>query len=238
MELADDIFELRRLELVRQLQRHKEGGGTEKAFAERIGVADTYLTRLKKGGEQKGGKRIDTELAERFDRALGLGGAMINPRKTNVRELFPPSGEAPPQSSGLVASVNPNTAPSIRGQIWSLPVIKGDMMKFVHVRNADLGELGVALEGFQSAEEIDPTTDKAVELVIQTAGMEIGDMLIMRPKTGPVALRFRPVIVEAPTGEFFMMEYDPDQMARAGLIFRAYTVDRIARRPAIFTVAP
>lgn len=145
------------------------------------------------------------------------------------------SSEQPPSPAftGIVPSVNPNTAPSIGGQIWSLPVIKGDMMKFVHVKNADLESLGLVRGAFQSAEDIDLSTDKAVELVIQTAGMEIGDTLIMRPKAGPVAFRFRPVIVETSSGEFFMMEYDADQVARAGLTVRAYTVDRIARRPPI-----
>lgn len=136
-----------------------------------------------------------------------------------------------PASTGQDTGVNTHTPPANGGQIWSLPVIKGGALKLLQVKNSELEQMGVPFAQFRCAEPIDPSDDKAVELEIPVAGLEVGDVLIMRKLTKPVPFRYLAVIVEAPGGELFMMEHDSARIAQSGLKVRAYAVDRIAKRP-------
>lgn len=146
-----------------------------------------------------------------------------------------------PEDDGAATGVTQSNWGLRTGQIWRLPYIQEDQLQYLMLDNEDPYVVKLDRKAVRSLEDINEGTDKAVELFIETPltpQMSKGDILVMRapPKDGSLPLRHLPVVVVAPSGDLFMIEFDNEKINSGGLVVIAYTVDWIPKRPPVRAV--
>lgn len=131
-------------------------------------------------------------------------------------------------SGDASTALTPAKDKDARLQIWSLPLVQGDQLKIVQYKNDHDEVTPLPKFEFATRPKLDQSQDKVVILQREIGGMKAGDYVVMRPKPpGPVTRTVNAVVVQTPGGETFVMEYDRDQIAGAGLTVIAYAVAHV-----------